>query len=130
METHAQLLREREVLIQRIAELGPLRMGSVCEQYLPTRRRDGSLDRRGPYLTYTFKHEGRTRGRHLRDEHEARLYRRQIENWQRYRELSAQLVQVGQRLADLEVQAATAGAGAKKNSRRPSKPSSRPKRRG
>ena len=90
-------------------------MGSITEQHLPTRRSDGSLYRRGPYLTYTFKKGGKTRGKHLRDAQEADLYRSQIEVFRRYQALSTQLVQVSQRLADLEALGEQRG---KKNSRR------------
>jgi len=50
----------------------------------------------------------------LRKKEEADLYRRQIEAFRRYQELSAELVQVAQTLADLE---ASDEAGSKKNSR-------------
>ena len=129
METTVELIEQRQAILVQIGQLGPMRMGSVCEQYLPVRRADGSIARRGPYLTYTFKDGGKTRGRHLRDEREARLYRGQIQNWRRYQELSAQLVRISHRLADLELQEEAAGDG-KKNSGRRSPPSSRPRRRG
>ena len=49
----------------------------------------------------------------------AKLYREQIEAFRRYQQLSAELVEVSQRLADLEADAqADAQAGGKKNSRR------------
>jgi hypothetical protein len=52
----------------------------------------------------------------LRTEQEAQVYRGQIEVFRRYQQLSAELVEVSQRLADLE--AAGEAGGAKKNSRR------------
>jgi ubiquitin len=91
-----------------------MRMGSVSEQLLPYKHPDGAIRRRGPYLTYTFKQGGKTRGKHLRNQEEAGLYRRQIEAFRRYQELSTELVQVSQTLADLE---AAGDAGSKKNSR-------------
>ncbi|MCX7016162.1 MAG: hypothetical protein NTW86_26990 [Candidatus Sumerlaeota bacterium] len=66
-------------------------------------RKDGSAYRRGPYPTYTFKRGGKTRGKQLHGPAEAALYRQQIEAFCRYQELSAQLVQVSHRLADLEI---------------------------
>lgn len=130
METSTQLIQQRELILRQIQSLGPMRMGTVREQYLPVRRADGSVGRRGPYLTYTYKHEGRTRGRHLRNSEQAELYRGQIENWRRYQELSARLVRISQRLADLEAQEAEEAGQGKKNSGRRSRPSARPKRRG
>ena len=102
MDQHQQLTRQRAQLVEQIAALGPMRMGSITEQHLPTPRADGTVYRRGPYLTYTFKQGGKTCGKHLRDAREAELYRSQIEAFRRYRELSAELVCVSQRLADLE----------------------------
>jgi len=115
MDSLHQLSRQRDRVIQEIAALGPMRMGTVTERMLPTRRSDGSVTRRGPYSMYTFKDAGKTRGKHLRTAEEAALYRRQIEAFRRYQELSAELVRVSQRLADLE---ADADRASKKNSRR------------
>jgi hypothetical protein len=116
MDTYLQLARQRQQILDRIAALGPMRPGSITEQHLPTRRADGSLYRRGPYLTYTFKHKGKTRGKHLRQGPQADLYQRQIEAFRRWQELSAELVGVSQRLADLE--AADQSTDQKKTSRR------------
>ena len=115
METFRQLTRRRAQLLEEIAALGPMRRGSVCDHYLPVRRKDGSTARRGPYPTYTFKQGGKTRGRHLPGEQEAVLYRQQIATFRRFQELTAQLAQVGQQLADLEAAGQDEG---KKNSRR------------
>ena len=114
METYRQLTQQRAQILQQLAALGPMRMGSVCDHHLPTKRKDGSTYRRGPYPTYTFKQRGKTRGRQLHNQQEAELYRRQIDTFRRYQALSAQLVQVSQRLADLE---AAGEPGCKKNSR-------------
>jgi len=116
MDQVESLSQQRAHIMEQIAALGPMRMGSITTQLLPTRRSDGSVYRRGPYLTYTFKEGGKTRGKHLRDPGQAELYRCQIEAFRRYQELSAQLVQVSQRLADLE--AAGQPDEGKKNSRR------------
>jgi len=102
MDNHQQLTQKRAQIMEQINALGPMRKGSITEQHLPRRRADGSIHRRGPYQTYTFKRGGKTCGKHLRDGEEADLYRRQIEIFRRYQELADQLVEVSQRLADLE----------------------------
>lgn len=114
MEARNQLAKRRMEIIEEIDALGPMRKGSVHEQYLPFRRKDGSVSRRGPYLTYTFKQGGKTRGKHLRSQAEGQLYRRQIEAFRRYQELSSELVEVSQQMADIE---ASGKEGCKKNSR-------------
>jgi hypothetical protein len=114
MDTFRKLAARRRHIIEQIAALGPMRMGSITEQYLPYKRSDGSVGRRGPYLTYTFKRKGKTCGKHLRSPEQAEQYRRQIQNYRRYQQLSAELVQVSQALADREV---ADDEGGKKNSR-------------
>jgi len=114
METQRQLTQRRTRILDQIHALGPMRMGSITEQYLPTHRKDGSVHRRGPYLTYTFKRGGRTRGKHLRDTEQAKLYRRQIETFRKWQALSGELVEVSQRLADMEAEDHCEG---KKNSK-------------
>jgi hypothetical protein len=114
MDLVEQLSKQRMRVVEEIASLGPMRMGTITEQMLPGKHRDGSAYRRGPYLTYTFKQGGKTCGRHLRNEDEADLYRRQIEAYRRYQQLSCELVDLSQQLADLE---AGGEQGCKKNSR-------------
>jgi len=114
MQAQSQLHRERQRLLEEIGALGTMRKGSVTRQSLPYRRKDGTTRRRGPYLTYTYKAAGKTRGKHLRGEEEAEVFRRQIRAYRQYQDLSAQLVDVCHRLADLEA----AGATGKKNSKR------------
>jgi hypothetical protein len=114
MDTSQKLHARRAQILEQITALGPMRMGSISEQMLPYKQPDGSIRRRGPYLTYTFKQAGKTCGKHLRSQEEAELYQRQIQNYRRFQELSAELVQVCQTLADLE---AAGEEGCKKNSR-------------
>ena len=76
MDIVEQVSRQRAQIVERIAQLGGMRMGSICEQTLAGKRADGSRVERGPYATYTFKRDGRTVGRRLVSEREKRLYRR------------------------------------------------------
>ena len=124
MRSRQAVVRQRQEILDQIAALGPMRRGSVTRQHLPTRRKDGSVGRRGPYWTYTFKHRNKTCGKHLRDDEEAQVYREQIEAFRRYQALSAELVSVSQRLADLDVHQSEG----KKNSSAKSRPSRRSRR--
>ncbi len=114
MDRFRRLAARRGQLIEQLAGLGPMRMGSITEQRLPFKRSDGSVRLRGPYLKYTFKRKGKTCGKHLRGPEVGEIYRRQIETYRRYQELSAELVEVSQALADLEV---AGDEGGKKNSK-------------
>ena len=113
MDKFSQLLRQKDRILEQIAQLGPMRKGSVCEFELSSVRKDGSRKTRGPYLKYTLKKHNKTRGKHLRSRAEADLYRRQIARFRRFEELSAQFAELSERLADLEASQTEA----KKNSK-------------
>lgn len=51
MATFRTLTARRAQILEQIAALGPMRMGSVNQQLLPYKQPDGSIRRRGPYLT-------------------------------------------------------------------------------
>jgi hypothetical protein len=104
MSRDDSLLKMRQELIRQIDKLGPMRKGSVTEQMLPYKKKDGSVGRKGPYFTYTFKMGEKTKGRHLHDEKEARLYRQQIDRFRSFQNLSRRLVETGQALADAEAE--------------------------
>ena len=110
----ASLQQARQDLLTQISKLGPMRRGSVCKLQLPRRAKDGTVKRRGPYPTYTFKKNGKTVGRHLRSAQEAEAYEGQIAEYRHFEELTAQYADVSHQLADLVV----AGQESKKNSRK------------
>jgi hypothetical protein len=112
MTSLSQLLNEREQLLDEMAQLGPMRKGSVSEFSIPSRRKDGTRQVRGPYLKYTVKKYNKTQGKHLKTKDEADLYRRQIEQYRHFEKLAARFVDIGERMADLEA----AETDAKKNS--------------
>lgn len=93
--------QRRQDILEQIADLGPMRMGSVTQQSSPFTRKDGSIGQRRTRFTYTFKRKNKTLGKHIGSEREARIYREQIETFRRYQALSAELLTVSQQLADL-----------------------------
>jgi hypothetical protein len=114
MNPSAQLQNRRNEIIQELASLPPMRKGSVTQQWLQTVHKDGSKTKRGPYLVYSYKAKGRTVSKRVLPAQKD-LYLRQIQAFRRFQELSAELVEVSQRMAD------AAGAepdDCKKNSRR------------
>jgi len=112
MDRFPQLLKERDRILEKIAQLGPMRRGTVYEFQASSLRKDGSRKYRGPYLKYTLKKKNKTCGKHLRSLSEAELYRRQIAQFRQFEDLAAQFAAVGERLADLE----SSQRDAKKNS--------------
>lgn len=104
MTALASLERQRQSLLDEIARLPPMRQGSVRPFSQTRKSKDGSAKTRGPYWRYTFKHKGKTCGRHVGDEAAANVYREQIEVYRRFEQLSARLVEVSRRMADLAVE--------------------------
>jgi hypothetical protein len=98
-----------------MAQLGPMRRGSVYHQTLGRRRANGTVRRRGPYALCTWKRGSQSCGKRLRSADEVALYRRQIEAFRRFEQLAGELVAVSEQLADLEADRAR---DSKKNSRR------------
>ena len=115
MSTTTSLEQKKRDVLSQLAALGPLRKGSLTEQYVSTVLRDGAQRRRGPYTVYTFKQNGKTFSRRLKNPAEVALYREQIAAFRRFQELTAELARLGQQWADSE---AAGEPGAKKNSRR------------
>lgn len=112
MPTYQSLEKQRQSLIEQLADLPPMRAGTLQKQFLSRKRKDGTVARRGPYWTYTFKEKGKTRGKHLL-EPQAEVYASQIESCRRFRAISEEILKVSQQMADMEAQSDDA----KKNSR-------------
>ena len=99
-------------ILKSIASLGAMRKGSVCEQFQFLRRKDGSRLKRGPYLMYTCKKNGKTKGKRLSKKN-ADVYRVQINTFREFQKLCGQFVENNEQLADIE---AADGKKGKKNS--------------
>ena len=115
MNPTTKLIQRKNELLAHLAALGPMRKGTLNAQYVQTTLKDGTLSRRGPYTVYTFKEHGQTISRRLSDREQIACHREQIATWRRFQELTAQLAQLGQQLADRE---AAGEEGGKKNSGR------------
>ncbi len=103
MTSRKQLLKVKAETLKKIAELGPMRKGSLTVHYQDHKRKDGSVKKLGPYTIYTFKRNNKTVSRRLSDKKIIEAYRRQIENFRCLQDLSARLLDISQKLADLEV---------------------------
>jgi len=111
---HPKAIREKNAeILKSIASLGAMRKGSVCEQFQFSRRKDGTRLKRGPYMMYTCKKNGKTKGRRLSKEN-AGVYRAQIDTFREFQKLCGQLVENSEQLADMEAADVKKG---KKNSR-------------
>ena len=114
MNTAKQLLRRTDQVLAELAEIGPMRKGSVSEQMVQSVLKDGTPRQRGPYTLYTFKVHGQTISQRLRDPQQIALYRAQIAAFRHFQELTGELARLGQQRADLQ---AAGDPGGKKNSK-------------
>jgi len=103
MDSTGKLTRRREEIIAQLSQLGPMRKGSLNEQYVDAILKDGSKHKRGPYTLYTFKEKDRTVSKRLRSGAQVERYRRQIAAFRSFQDLTRELALIGQRLADVEV---------------------------
>jgi hypothetical protein len=99
-----QLQAQRRQLLEQIAALDQIRRGSITEQFVHAKCRDGSTVRRGPYRLYTYKHKAKTVSRRLTDPAEATAVRQQIDGFRQFQRLTAELLRIGEQLSDLALQ--------------------------
>ncbi len=98
-----QLIARKHSILSELAELGPMRRGTVHQQYVEASLRDGSKVRRGPYPLYTYKENNKTISRRLTDANEARLYQEQTESCRRFDALMSQWISLQEQLSEVEM---------------------------
>ena len=101
--TFPNLEHQRQALLRQLSGLSQLRRGSLTEQFLLVKRKDGSLVKRGPYPLLTRKQGSKTVSRRLTDPQLVPLYRQQIQALRQFETVVDQLVGVGEQLSDLAV---------------------------
>jgi hypothetical protein len=97
------LEQHRQQLLQQLSGLQEIRRGSLTEQFLTVKRRDGSRVKRGPYPLLTRKQGQKTVSQRLTDPALVPLYRQQIQAMRQFESVVDGLVQVGEQLSDLAV---------------------------
>ena len=97
------LEHQRQALLRQLSGLAQLRRGSLTEQFLLVKRKDGSRVKRGPYPLLTRKQGSKTVSRRLTDPQLVPLYRQQIQARRQFETVVDQLVRVGEQLSDLAV---------------------------
>ncbi len=100
---YPSLQQHRQQLLQRLSGLQEIRRGSLTEQFLSVKRRDGSSVKRGPYPLLTRKQGQKTVSQRLTDPALVPLYRQQIHAMRQFETVVDGLVQVGEQLSDLAV---------------------------
>ena len=97
------LEQHRQQLLQQLSGLPEIRRGSLTEQFLTVKRKDGSRLKRGPYPLLTRKQGQKTVSQRLTDPALVPLYRRQIQAMRQFETVVDGLVHVGEELSDLAV---------------------------
>src|SRR2546423_4204094 len=103
LSDYPNLRQQRQQLLQQLSGLQELRRGSLTEQFLMVKRKDGSRVKRGPYPLLTRKHGQKTVSRRLTDPALVPLYRQQIQAMRQFETVVDGLVRVGEQLSDLAV---------------------------
>jgi len=67
LSDYPHLQHQRQQLLQQLSGLQELRRGSLTEQFLMVKRKDGSRVQRGPYPLLTRKHGAKTVSLRLTD---------------------------------------------------------------
>jgi hypothetical protein len=100
---YPSLQQQRQQLLQQLSGLHELRRGSLSEQFLMVKRKDGSRVKRGPYPLLTRKQGQKTISQRLTDPALVPLYRQQIQAMRQFETVVDGLVRVGEQLSDLAV---------------------------
>ena len=100
---YSKLEQQRQNLLQQLSGLPQLRRGSLTEQFLTVRRKDGSKVKRGPYPLLTRKQGRKTVSKRLTDPNLLPVYRQQIRAMRQFDQVVDHLVQVGEQLSDMAV---------------------------
>lgn len=103
LSDYPNLQQQRQRLLQQLSGLQELRRGSLTEQFLMVKRKDGSRVKRGPYPLLTRKQGQKTVSLRLTDPTLVPLYRQQIQAMRQFETVVDGLVQVGEQLSDLAV---------------------------
>jgi hypothetical protein len=101
VETRERLEAERQAILHDMAGIARMRRGTVNEQHVKTRHKDGRVVENGPYYLYSRTEKGRSFSQRV-TAGEAERYREETENCRRFKELANRCVLVCEELADQE----------------------------
>lgn len=100
MSTMNAIRRRRKEIIEEMATLERIRRGSVTDQMLHPKGKDGRRYDCGPYAVYTIKRGGRTISRRVRDT-QRDTYKQQVDACHRFQALARELMDLGEQMCDL-----------------------------
>ena len=100
MDSFRVIRQRRQAILDELASLEMIRRGSVTEQVLHPKGREGKRYECGPYTVYTLKRSGRTVSRRLSAADRDR-FREQVDACHRFQSLTRELMEIGEALCDL-----------------------------
>jgi len=104
MHTLESLARQWKEVVAQIDALGAMRPGTLCQQKVKYRAKDGTERFNGPYPILTFKEkDNKTRTIRLRSAEEIQTAENQIEAFGEFKRLTKELARIGREMADLEM---------------------------
>jgi len=95
------LRNRRKEVLEELSGLEQIRRGSMVEQYVEAKQKDGTKTRRGPYMLYSYKEKGKTVSRRVTEKKQIPLYKKQINGFRQFTELTGELRAIGEELSDL-----------------------------
>ncbi len=100
---YPNLENQRQQLLRKLSNMRELRRGSLTEQFLMVKRKDGSRVKRGPYPLFTRKEAKKTVSVRLSDPALVPIYRQQLQTMREFETVVSQFVRVGEEFSDLAV---------------------------
>lgn len=105
MDALSRIQQRRRQILDELGQLEQIRRGSLTDQFVEARTRDGRSHRRGPYPLYTYKAGGKTVSRRLSGSEQVGRYRAQVSAGHRFQELTRELMELGESFCDQVLQA-------------------------
>jgi hypothetical protein len=99
VDSRDQLETERQEILREMAAIRRMRRGTVNEQHLNTRQKDGTVVRNGPYYLYSRTERGRSFSQRI-SANKVERYREETENCRRFKQLANRCVRVCEELAN------------------------------
>ena len=100
MKSVDTIRQRREEILDELGKLEFVRRGSVADQFLNAKGKNGRRYRCGPYSLYTVKRQGKTVSRRLHGDDVVR-YREQVQACHRAQALTSEWIELGEALCDL-----------------------------
>ena len=99
MKSRELLEGERQEILHEMAGIKQMRRGTVNEQIVKTRLKDGRVVENGPYALYSRTDKGVSFSQRLA-EADVERYRQETDNCRRFKELANRCVLVCEKIAD------------------------------